>query len=138
MTTKSVINEMLKAKFKLDKLRIDADIAVYPAKGKPLRNSLGGYIPGIFCWGHSPMDVTNIGTTNAFNKYTQIKDAVLALPGAVLMDMDAGFCKIQFNAGQGKKQFNIFLNLTRAPKYSPGRRMDSGYQNSYVTVRYDA
>jgi len=133
--TKTELKAMLKTKFDFDKVRQDRDISI-TGRGKPMRTTGNQFFPAIYAWSHSPVDVTNIGTNKAYEKYREVAAVVLNMPGAELVDRDAGFTLVKFNVGT-KKEFEVGLMLKRFPSYTPGRRMDRGYESSYITVRIE-
>lgn len=130
---KSDITAFLKEKFGLDKVRVDRDLDI-TGKGRAYRQN-GAFVPAIYAWSHSPLDATNVGSTNAQAMFRGVLDALLLQEGATPGFDYRDSASVIFNEG-AKGQVQVVLRLSRFPSYSPGRRMDMGYTSSYVTVTY--
>jgi hypothetical protein len=130
---KSELTALLKAQFNLDKVRVDRGHGAN-GKGKAIKQN-GSFVPGIYCWSHSPMDVTNVGATKAADKYAEVSRVVRNIEGARCDYADGEMLTITLNAGT-KQQFVARFRRERFPSYSLARNMDPGYQSTWIAVRY--
>uniref|UniRef100_A0AAU6W466 Uncharacterized protein n=1 Tax=Pseudomonas phage Cygsa01 TaxID=3138529 RepID=A0AAU6W466_9VIRU len=131
--TKSELTAFLKTKFDLSRVRVDRGSGP-EGKGKAIKRD-GSFVQGIYCWSHSPMDMTNVGATKAADKYAEVSRVVRNIEGARCDYADGEMLTITLNAGT-KQQFVARFRRERFPSYSLARNMDPGYQSTWIAVRY--
>lgn len=132
---KSEIDAALKAKFNMDKVRIDNDLSP-TGKGTPFLMR-GEEIQGIYAAAHTPTDYSARGAKKAEKVFRSVYDFILDLEGVALKDGEVRHKLVTFTCNGGTEDaFELVLFLGGYPTYSEERGMDRDFATSWVTIRY--